>query len=190
MLAYVFWHRPFTDIDRNRYEDSLLSFQAQLGRQKPPGFIAAVAFRIEAVPWLNDQPGYEDWYFVQGSWALDPLNGFAVTGALQRPHDTIAAQMDQGHGGLYADAGGDSAPTEQSSVYWLTRPRGIDWRTALQPVRAHCPQAHVWRRQMVLGSAAEFAVEAPGDTEIAVPSGWQCRRVRRARLGPASGDGC
>jgi hypothetical protein len=182
MLAYVFWHRPHADADRTRYEDSLLRFQAQLGEEKPPGFIAASSFRIEAVPWLGDQPGYEDWYLVQGSWALDPLNAFAVAGRTQTPHDAAAAQMEQGHGGLYAHAGGDAPTTEHSSVYWLTRPRGIDWRAALGPVRAKCPQANIWRRQMVLGLPAEFAVEAPGDTEIEVPPGWQARRVRRVRL--------
>jgi hypothetical protein len=35
---------------------------------------------------------------------------------------------------------------------------------------------------MVLGPASEFGISVPGDTEIAVPSGWQARRVRRVRL--------
>jgi hypothetical protein len=183
MLAYVFWHRPFAHIDRQDYEEAVLRFQAELDRQKPPGFLSAVSFRIEPVPWLNDQPGYEDWYFVEASWSLDPLNAFAVAGHMQAPHDNVAAQMDQGHGGLFARAGGEARPPERSSVYWLTRPRGIQWRDALDPVRAKCPQATIWRRQMVLGSAAEFAIEAPGDIEIEVPSGWQARRVHRIRLG-------
>lgn len=186
MLAYVFWHRPFAHIDRARYEDAIVRFQAELARQKPPGFISAVSFRIEAVPWLDNQPGYEDWCFIEGSWALDPLNGFAVAGATQVAHDNAAVQMDQGHGGLYAHAGGDTAPPAQSSIYWLTRPRGIQWRDALDPIRAKIPQANIWRRQMVFGPAAEFGVEAPSDTEIEVPSGWQARRVRRARLGGTS----
>lgn len=183
MLAYLFWHRPYADTDRKRYEDSLLRFQAQLHQEKPPGFIAAASFRIEPVPWLNDQAGYEDWYLVQGSWALDPLNAFAVAGRAQAPHDTAAAQMDQGHGGLYAHYSGETPPPEQSSVYWLTRPRGIDWRAALEPMRVRHPQANIWRRQMVLGLPGEFAVSAPGDSEIDVPAGWQARRVRRVRLG-------
>lgn len=187
MLAYVFWHRPYADADRKHYEDALLRFQAQLAQEKPPGFVAAAAFRIEPVPWLNEQDGYEDWYLVQGSWALDPLNAFAVAARMQAPHDAVAAQMDQGHGGLYASAGGETPPPTQSSIYWLTRPRGIDWRAALEPVRAKCPLVNVWRRQMVFGLPGEFAVEAPGDTDIEVPSGWQARRVRRVRLGPLSG---
>lgn len=182
MLAYIFWHRPSAQTDRGRYEQSILGFQAALAAEKPPGFIAAASFRIGTVPWLGDQPGYEDWCLLEGSWAMDPLNAFAVAGAVKAPHDHVAAQMEQGQGGLYAHAGGETPPPAQSSVYWLTRPRGIDWKAALEPVRARCPAANIWRRQMVLGPAAEFAVSVPGDTEIAVPSGWQGRRVRRVRL--------
>ena len=183
MLAYIFWHRPVANADRGRYEESILRFQAALAGAKPPGFIAAVSFRIEAVPWLNDQPGYEDWCVLQGSWAMDPLNAFAVAGVVQAPHDHVAAQMEQGQGGIYAHAGGETPPPAQSAVYWLTRPRGIDWRAALAPVRAACPAANMWRRQMVLGPAPEFGISVPGDSEIAVPTGWQARQVRRVRLG-------
>jgi hypothetical protein len=182
MLAYIFWHRPFPHIERERYERSIRRFQAALAKEKPPGFIAAVSFGIEAVPWLDDQPGYEDWCVLEGSWAMDPLNAFAVAGAVQAPHDNVAAQMEQGQGGLYAHAGGETPPPAQSSVYWLTRPRGIDWKAALEPLRAQYPAANIGRRQRVLGPAAEFAVSVPGDTEIAVPAGWQARRVRRVRL--------
>ena len=182
MLAYIFWHRPFSHVDRARYEASMLRFQAALAAAKPPGFIAAVSFRIEAVPWLGDHEGYEDWCVLEGSWAMDPLNAFAVAGAVQAPHDTVAAQMEQGHGGIYAHAGGETRPPAQSSVYWLTRPRGIDWKAALEPVRAQCPTANIWRRQMVLGPTAEFGISVPDDTEIMVPQGWQARRIRRVRL--------
>jgi hypothetical protein len=182
MLAYIFWHRPFAHIDRKRYEESIVRFQAALAEEKPPGFIAVVSFRIEAVPWLGDQPGYEDWCVLEGSWAMDPLNAFAVAGMVKAPHDHVAMQMEQGTGGIYAHASGETRPPAQSSVYWLTRPRSIQWRPPLDEVRAKCPQANVWRRQMVLGPAAEFAVSVPGETEIAVPSGWEARRVRRVRL--------
>jgi hypothetical protein len=186
MLAYVFWHRPYGSADRKGYEQWLLGFQSELAQDKPPGLISAASFRIEHVPWLGDQPGYEDWCCVEGSWALDPLNAFAVAGHAKAPHDSAAAQMEYGHGGLFAHVSGDTILSEQSNVYWLTRPRGIQWRPPLDAVRAHCPQANVWRRQMVLGAAAEFAVEVPDDTEIEVPQGWQARRVKRWRLSGAS----
>jgi hypothetical protein len=182
MLAYVFWHRPSAKVDRKAYEEWLVHFQSELARDKPPGFISAHSFRIETLPWLVDQPGYEDWYCVEGSWALDPLNAFAVAGHAKAAHDGVAAEMDHGHGGLFAHAAGDTVSSDRSSVYWLTRPRGIQWRPPLEALHARYPQTNVWRRQMVLGAAAEFAVEVPGDTEIAVPQGWQARRMKRRRL--------
>jgi hypothetical protein len=39
---------------------------------------------------------------------------------------------------------------------------------------------------MVLGPAAEFAVEMPGDEELEAPSRWQIHRVRRVRLPQAA----
>jgi hypothetical protein len=182
MLAYVFWHRPFPHIDGELYEETIMRFQSDLVRQPPPGLRAATSFRIEAVPWLSNYAGYEDWYLLEGSWAMDPLNGFAITGRTQSSHDTAAAQMEEGHGGLYAHAGGDPSPAAQSSVFWLTRPRGISWQAVLDPLRARYPQANIWRRQMVLGPAKEFAVEVPNDAEIDVPLGWESLRVRRIRL--------
>jgi hypothetical protein len=187
MLAYVFWHRPSPNTERQRYEEAVVRFQNDLAGSKPPGFIAATSFQIEAVPWLGGLPGYEDWYLLDGSWAMDPLNAFAISGHVQAPHDGVAAMMEQGHGGLYAHVdpqagGGESISAPRSMIHWLTRPRGIQWQPPLAAVRSGCPLANIWRWQMVLGPAAEFAVEAPADVEIDVPVGWQHRRVRRARL--------
>lgn len=186
LLAYIFWHRPHPAIERARYEDGIVRFQRALVVQPPPGLLSATSFQIEPVPWLSDLPGYEDWYLVEASWALDPLNAFAIAGATQAPHDNVAALMEEGHGGLYAHAGGEALTAAQSTITstitWLTRPRGIQWEPALEALRRKFPQADVWRRQMVLGVATEFAVEMPGDAEIEAPPGWQARRVKRVRL--------
>ena len=187
MLAYIFWHRPFPHIDSKRYEESIVRFQSDLVRQPPPGLRAAASFRIELVPWLSNHAGYEDWYLLEGSWAMDPLNGFAVTGPRQSSHDHLAAQMAEGAGGLYTYAGGEILRAPQSTVYWLTRPRGIHWQADIAPLRDRWRDVVVWRRQMVLGPAAEFAVEVRGDLEIEVPPGWQLRCcVKRVQL-PRSG---
>ncbi len=182
MLAYIFWHRPYGRVDQARYEAAIVRFQSDLKAAKPPGFVSAASFQIEPVAWLGGQPGYEDWYLLEGAWAIDPLNAFAISGHVQAPHDDVAALMEDGHGGLYAHAGGETVTAPQSTVHWLTRPRGIQWQPALDAVRAHCPQANIWRRQMVLGPASEFAVEVPDETAIDIPSGWQSRRVQRVRL--------
>jgi hypothetical protein len=182
MLAYVFWHRPFSPADSDKYEASVVEFQTALAKHPPPGFIAAASFAIGPAPWLGDQPGYEDWYLLEASWAMDPLNAFAIAGAVQPSHDIAAAQMDEGHGSIYAHVAGDAITAAESTVYWLTRPRGIQWRPALATVRARSPRANIWRRQMVLGPAGEFAVEVPGDTDIEPPPQWSALRSKRMRL--------
>jgi len=183
MLAYVFWHRPYPQTDQKRYEESVVRFQSELARHPSPGFIAASSFRIEPVPWLSNLAGYEDWCLLEGSWAMDPLNAFAIAKPVQPAHDAAAAQMADGAGGIYAHVAGEPPATAQSTTYWLTRPRGIQWQPPLDAIRAQHPEASCWRRQMVLGPATEFAVMVPGDAEIEVPQGWQARRVKRVRLG-------
>ena len=183
MLAYVFWHRPHQHIDSKAYESAMMRFQAELMRHPPPGLIGAWSHRIDAVPWLGDQPGYEDWCLLQGSWAMDPLNGFAVAGDMQQPHDLLAAQMGFGAGGLYAHAMGEPGPAAQSSAVWLVRPRGIQWRPPLEAACRDVANATAWRRQMVLGPAPEFCIEIPGAAALTIPTGWEARQVKRMRLG-------
>ena len=76
-------------------------------------------------------------------------------------HDAAAAQMEEGHGGLYALVWGEPVLPERSKAVWLTRPRGIVWRTTLDTLRAQLPGTTLWRRQMVLGPAKEFALIVP-----------------------------
>ena len=53
MLAYVFWHWPQADIDRDAYVDHLSEFQQTLAANKPDGFQQSVVFRIRGASWLN-----------------------------------------------------------------------------------------------------------------------------------------
>ncbi|MGH7073720.1 MAG: hypothetical protein ACREFD_05885 [Stellaceae bacterium] len=184
MLAYIFWHRPHASSDAGRYEDALLRFHRGLSEQPPPGFGGAASYRIPGVPWLADRAGYEDWCYVDGSWALDPLNGFAVAGHAKGPHDEAAAEMEVGYGGLYGRMWGTPDLPNRHHVTWLTRPRGIDWRAELEPVRGRFPDAVCWRRQMVFGPAPEFAVVIPSGQEAIAPPGWQARYVIGERLLP------
>jgi hypothetical protein len=153
MIAYLFWHRAYPTTTVKQYEEALMRFQQRLGQQQPPGFGGSASFRVAALPWLGNRPGYEDWCLLDGSWALDPLNAFAVAGPVMSAHDSAAAQMEEGHGGLYALVWGEPVLPKQSTAVWLTRPRGIQWRTTLDALRAQLPGTTLWRRQMVLGLA-------------------------------------
>ena len=131
MIAYLFWHCAYPTTTAEQYEEALMRFQQRLGQQQPPGFGGSASFRVAALPWLGNRPGYEDWCLLDGSWALDPLNSFAVAGPVVGAHDAAATQMDEGYGGLYALVWGEPVLPKQSTAVWLTRPRGIQWRTTL-----------------------------------------------------------
>jgi hypothetical protein len=139
MIAYLFWHRAYPTTTAEQYEEALMRFQQRLGHQQPPGFGGSASFRVAALPWLGNRPGYEDWCLLDGSWALDPLNAFAVAGPVMSAHDAAAAQMEEGHGGLYALVWGEPTLPERSTAVWLTRPRGIQWRTALDALQLPGP---------------------------------------------------
>ena len=62
MLAYIFWHRPYPNTECQRYEEGIVRFQNDL----------------------------EDWYLLDGTWAMDPLNAFAISGHVEAPHDSVA----------------------------------------------------------------------------------------------------
>src|SRR5499427_8944894 len=182
MLAYLFWHRPYETTTVKQYEEALLHFQQHLGQQHPPGFSGSASFRVAALPWLDNRPGYEDWCLLDGSWALDPLNAFAVAGPVTGAHDAAAAQMEDGHGGLYALVWGEPVLPERSTAVWLTRPRGIQWQPVLDTLRQRLPQPTLWRRQMVLGPGTEFALIVPPGLNVAAPAGWSALAIERVRV--------
>ncbi len=123
MLAYLFWHRSYDTVSNTEYEHALLRFQEQLSKQSPPGFRGGASFHVAGLPWLGSgRRGYEDWCLVEGSWALDPLNAIAVAGPVVSAHDSVATQMEEGHGGLYSLVWGEPTLPDTSRILWLTRP--------------------------------------------------------------------
>ena len=124
MLAYLFWHAPLADVEPGDYETALLVFQADLARTPPSGFASCAAYRISKIPWLNNRKGYEDWYFVQSSADLDPLNEAAIQPARWDVHARVASKMQFGQGGLYAHLYGAEQPREGTRG----EPRWPAWR--------------------------------------------------------------
>ena len=89
MLAYVFWHKPFPDVPLEEYEAALAEFHKRLGAASCPGFRGSIAYRISETPWLGQDRAYEDWNFVDGSWALDPL----IAGQCQAQWRAFTAEL-------------------------------------------------------------------------------------------------
>ena len=102
MLAYVFWHWPRPNMNAAQYEAAQRAFHAALDAAPPAGFSASHSAALRGVPWAaGGGPAYEDWYLVQASASLDPLNQAAITGSRQQPHDAAAALAAGGAAGLY-----------------------------------------------------------------------------------------
>jgi hypothetical protein len=187
MLAYLFWHVPKAEVERSEYESGLLSFSRGLARSGCEGLRCAHSFRISAMPWLDNREGYEDWTIVEGSGVLDTLNTVAVSGVMATPHARIAQSMEVGHGGLYYHLWGDAEVQTADGAQWLSRPRGIDFRPALEQITQSTEQlVSVWRRFMVLGPGLEFLVLGSHPLTLRIPPGWRAHGVRRRALASAS----
>ena len=170
MLAYVFWHWLGPEIGTDAYEALQRAFHRALAQAAPPGFRESVVFRVEGdAAWLGGAPAYVDWYLLDGSAALDPLNVAAVSGACQEPHDRVAHAAAAGVGSLLGLHGEQANVAAARHATWLAKPKGMpyaDFYAALESV----PDS-LWRRQMVLGPTPEFAVLSAGP--VTLPAAFQ-----------------
>ena len=167
MLAYVFWHWPQNGTDHAAYERRLAHFQAALAASRPPGLHDAAVFRLAAAPWIQ-APGYEEWYLLEGSAALDPLNEAAVSPACRAAHDGAAVLAGGGAAGLYRLRAGCLLPHGARFSYWLSKPSGASYAqfyASLEPLTGQGGTA-LWGRQMVLGPTPEFCLHSQAEAEI------------------------
>jgi hypothetical protein len=147
MLAYVFWHRPKADADRDAYEVAQRTFHETIA-------VPSGCFRLDALP-FDPGGGYEDWYLVKDWVELGVLNDVATTPARRDGHDTAAELAADGWGGVYALVRG---PAEiPAGVEWRDKERGRPSADFLDSL----PSGAVWRRQLVLGPASEFCLATP-----------------------------
>jgi len=185
MLAYVFWHWPSVEVDRQAYEASLQGFQTVLSENKPAGFYDAAVFRIKGAPWLPaNTSGYEDWYIVQDSGALDLLNDAAVTPPRKDAHDVAARQAAGGTAGLYRLRQGQLTVGRARTAVWLAKPAGMsyaDFFAALAPLTGQ-PDTGLWGRQMTLGPTTEFCLLSP--EEIVLPGNLTGLNLRLESIWP------
>ena len=169
MLAYVFWHVPRTGAVGRAYEAAHGEFHDVLRAAGVAGLLGVRVFRLESIPWLDGQAGYEDWHLLSGSAALDVLNSTAVNEARQRPHDAIAAMAGSGTAGLYGLRSGE--PIAPVIAYWLSKPDGMSYakfESSMAPLVAK--GCALWGRRMTLGPTPEFCLHAPGPRALPHPA--------------------
>jgi hypothetical protein len=170
LLAYVFFHRAASGVDASEYEAGLRRFHASLAGTPPPGFVGSTSYRIG--------DGYGDWYLVDSSAALDPLNEAAVRGARAAPHDSVAHKSADGAGKLLMLVTGDPR-TEPGFEIRLSKPRGMSYGDFYKRLAPWTDRAELtlWRRMMVLGPPPEFCMVAP--SELQLPAEMTPETVRR-----------
>lgn len=162
MLAYVFWHWRRQDILQDDYEQRQERFHAALQAAPSAGFLGSRSVAIRGAPWAaSGGEAYEDWYLVEDSAALDPLNQSAITAPRQAPHDAAAAAAEGGTAGLYRlrRGVGDQVPTLAA---WFSKPSGMSYDqlfSAVEPLLRSTSGA-LWCRQMVLGPTPEFCLQS------------------------------
>ena len=169
MLAYVFWHRPRPEIERGQYLDQLTKFHQILAANKPPGFQRSVVFRIQNANWLNtDGEVYEEWYLLDDSAAMDPLNDAAVSGVCEEPHNRVAREAADGTGGLYRLRAGAGDLAQAKFATWLSKPDGVtykDFYAGLESLTSQ-PGVALWGRQMTLGPTTEFCIHSQTPVQL------------------------
>ena len=163
MLAYVFWHWPQLQIERDSYVDHTIEFHRTLAANKPAGFRKSVVFLIREANWLKtDGEVYEEWYLLDDSAAMDRLNEAAVSGACEEPHNQVAREAADGTGGLYRLRAGAEELAQAKFAVWLSKPAGVsykDFYSGLQSLTTQ-PGVALWGRQMTLGPTTEFCIHS------------------------------
>jgi hypothetical protein len=167
VLAYVFWHRPSPGTGPAGYEDALGQFHEALSGSPPAGFRRSLVFRTTGVPWLSGAV-YEDWYLLEGSHALDPLDIAAVTSRVGEGHDAVAALAGDGAGGLYRLRAGEPRLEGDGTAVWFSKPSGHSYESLYERLApwSGAAGAGLWGRQMVLGPTPEFCLRGRGPLEL------------------------
>jgi len=163
MLAYVFWHWSRPEIERGQYLDYLIEFHRTLAANKSPGFQRSVVFSINGANWLKtDGEVFEEWYLLDDSAAMDPLNEAAVSGTCEEPHNRVAREAADGTGGLYRLRAGSEDLARAKFATWLSKPAGVSYKDFYAGLETFTSQPGValWGRQMTLGPTTEFCIHS------------------------------
>jgi len=161
--AYVFWHWPRPDVSPEEHEARLAAFLLSLNSAHPPGFVEALSFRVDSLPW-GPRRGrmYEDWYLVEDFGALGLLNDAAVSGDTRRPHDEVAKDYLKGAGSIFKSVSGNIDLRDSHFATWIEKPIGPSYESFYTDLARNLSGAKsdLWRRQMVLGPSSQFCVHS------------------------------
>jgi hypothetical protein len=163
MLAYVFWHWPFPNVEAHTYQEDLVTYHQILSAHKPSGFRHTRVLQMEQASWLErNENTYEDWHLVENSAALDPLNEQAVSGPCQEPHRRIARWTQGSAGALYKLVFGDADLLAVHFAYRFSKPTGMTYATLYELLQPLVQEAKgtLWLRQMNLGPGPEFCIHS------------------------------
>ena len=182
MLAYVFWHWPQAGVGVELYLHDLRAFHQQLARYRPAGFISSAVFRIHGASWMpSNVDGYEDWYLLDGSGALDILNEAAVAPPLKESHDHAARSAAGGTAGLYRLRQGSLDIEKARHALWFSKPEDMTYKALYSAIPTQ-GAAGLWGRQMTLGPTPEFCLKSEGLLEL--PANYSAVEVTMERLWP------
>ena len=183
MLAYVFWHWRRPDVAAGAYETAQRAFHQALASAPPAGFARSLSAAIREARWANDgMDAYEDWYVVDRTASLDPLNDGAVTASRSAPHDAAAAVAAGGTAGLWTLRAGEILD-RPAVAYWFAKPRGMSYAAldaAVGPLTLP-GQGTLWMRRMVLGPAPELCLHSA--TPVTLP--WPAQAIPWRTIWPA-----
>ncbi len=171
MLAYVFWHWPQPTVDPQIYRNNLLNFHRTLVAHKPQGFHNSTIYLIGEASWLDTTgPAYEEWYLLDNTAAMDPLNEGAVSGPCELPHNTVARDAAGGIAGLYRLQIGSASLSNKKVAVRFSKPQGVSYQNFFAGMRQNLSKgAALWQRQMTLGPTTEFCLLCESQSDI--PSG-------------------
>lgn len=186
VLAYVFWHWPRADAAAGVYEALQRPFHEALRSAPPPGFLGSRVLALAGASWAAEgREAYEDWYLVEGSAALDPLNEAAVSAPRRAAHDAAAAAAAGGTAGLYRLRLGEPGEVPHAAA-WFAKPPGMSYSAlfaTLEPL-VRSEGAALWARQMTLGPTPEFCLQSA--RPVALPAAFFPETVRYRAVWPAT----
>jgi hypothetical protein len=173
VIAYAFWHSPAAGVPEAEYEAALAAFVDHLAGAGIPGLRRCRSAKFDELPWIPKRPGYQDWYELDDSAALDALETGAVRAAMEATHAAIARLSGAGSGGLFAarsESSGDSVdppvaePGARVRIAWVDKPASSAYGPFIAGLSAAVePAGQVWQRRLSLGPAREFCLWLPGD---------------------------